>query len=47
MVAQPSKQPNQIDRLLMSVEDYLTLDRNSQDIRYEYLDGYCYMMAGG
>ncbi|HYK86432.1 MAG TPA: Uma2 family endonuclease [Ktedonobacteraceae bacterium] len=40
MIAQPS-------RLRMSVEDYLTLDRNSVDIRYEYIDGYAYMMSGG
>lgn len=40
MVAQPN-------RLLMSVEDYLTLDRHSTDARYEYIDGYVYMMAGG
>jgi Uma2 family endonuclease len=37
----------QPDRLLMSVEDYLTLDRNSRDVRYEYIDGYAYMLAGG
>ncbi len=40
MVAQPH-------RLFMSVEDYLTLDRNSLDARYEYIDGYAYMMSGG
>jgi Uma2 family endonuclease len=40
MVAQPS-------RLLMSEEDYLALDRDSIDTRYEYVDGYAYMMAGG
>ena len=40
MVAQPH-------RTLMSVEDYLTLDRNSIDTRYEYIDGYAYMMSGG
>ncbi len=40
MVAQP-------DRLLMSVEDYLTLDRNSTEVRYEFIDGYAYLLAGG
>ena len=40
MVAQPH-------RTLMSVEDYLTLDRDSVDTRYEYIDGYAYMMSGG
>jgi len=32
---------------LMSVEDYLVLNRNSKDIRYEYLDGEICMLAGG
>ncbi len=32
---------------LMSVEDYLVLNRNSKDIRYEYLDGEIHMLAGG
>lgn len=40
MVAQPN-------RLRMSVESYLTLDRNSTDGRYEFIDGYAYMMSGG
>ena len=40
MVAQPN-------RLRMSVESYVTLDRNSTDVRYEFIDGYAYMMAGG
>ncbi len=40
MVAQPN-------RLRMSVESYLTLDRNSTDARYEFIDGYAYMMSGG
>lgn len=31
----------------MSVEDYLTLDRSSAEARYEYIDGYVYMLAGG
>lgn len=38
MVAEP-------DRLMMSVEDYLTLDRTSTESRYEYVDGYVYMWA--
>jgi Uma2 family endonuclease len=33
--------------LVMSVEDYLTLNRNSKDIRYEYLSGDVRMLAGG
>ena len=40
MVAEP-------DRLMMSVEDYLTLDRSSVEARYEFVDGYVYMLAGG
>ncbi len=32
---------------LMSIEDYLVLNRNSKDIRYEYLDGEMHMLAGG
>jgi Uma2 family endonuclease len=32
---------------VMSVEDYLTLDRNSKDARYEYLEGELRMLAGG
>jgi len=32
---------------LMSVEDYLTLDRNSLEARYEFIDGYAYLLAGG
>ena len=39
MVAEP-------DRLMMSVEDYLTLDRTSGETRYEYIDGYVSMLAG-
>jgi Uma2 family endonuclease len=34
-------------RLLMSVEEYLELDRNSQDTRYEFIDGVVTMLAGG
>jgi Uma2 family endonuclease len=30
----------------MSVEDYLKLDEESEE-RYEYIDGYAYMLAGG
>jgi len=33
--------------LVMSVEDYLILNRNSKDTRYEYLDGEIRMLAGG
>lgn len=33
--------------LFMSVEDYLALDNNSHDARYEYLDGEVRMLAGG
>lgn len=33
--------------LTMSVEEYFALDENSPDTRYEYLDGYVYMMSGG
>ena len=31
----------------MSVEDYLALDRSSIETRYEYIDGYVTMLAGG
>lgn len=31
----------------MSVEEYFELEENNPDARYEYLDGYAYMMAGG
>jgi Uma2 family endonuclease len=31
----------------MSVEEYLELDRSSPDVKYEYIDGEVYMMAGG
>ena len=37
-------QPN---RSLISVDDYLALDRDSAEARYEYIDGYAYMMSGG
>lgn len=32
---------------LMSVEEYFKLEENDPDTRYEYLDGYVYMMSGG
>jgi len=31
----------------MSVEQYFELEENSPDTRYEYFDGYIYMMSGG
>lgn len=31
----------------MSVEEYFRLEENNPDTRYEYLDGYVYMMSGG
>lgn len=31
----------------MTVEECLALDRASSDARYEYLDGYAYLMSGG
>ena len=34
-------------RLFMSVEEYLTLDRNSLEARYEFIDGVVTMLAGG
>ena len=34
-------------RSTMSVEEYLQLDRDSIDTRYEYIDGHVVMMAGG
>ncbi|HZT98362.1 MAG TPA: Uma2 family endonuclease [Ktedonobacteraceae bacterium] len=34
-------------RSTMSVEEYLALDRNSFETRYEYIDGQVYMLAGG
>lgn len=34
-------------RHFMSVEEYLELDRNSLDARYEYIDGIVTMLAGG
>lgn len=35
------------NRPTMSVEEYLALDRNSTETRYEYIDGHVTMMAGG
>jgi Uma2 family endonuclease len=35
------------EKIPMSVEEYLELDRSSSDIRYEYANGYAYMMSGG
>ena len=32
--------------LIMDVEDYLVLNKNSKDMRYEYLDGEIRMLAG-
>jgi Uma2 family endonuclease len=37
----------QHDYSKMDVEDYLTLDKSSQNVRYEYLDGELRMQAGG
>lgn len=34
-------------RTLMSVEEYLILDRNSLEARYEFIDGHAYLLAGG
>lgn len=31
----------------MSVEEYFEIEENAPDVRYEYLDGYVYMMSGG
>ncbi len=33
--------------LTMSVEEYFELEGNNPDTRYEYFDGYVYMMSGG
>ncbi len=32
---------------MMSVDEYLELDRNSSDVHYEYLDGQVWMLASG
>src|SRR5437879_4764172 len=34
-------------RMQMTVEEYLQLDDSSIDVRYEYIDGRVYAMAGG
>jgi Uma2 family endonuclease len=34
-------------RTKVSVEEYLAIDRDSIDVRYEYIDGNMYMLAGG
>ena len=34
-------------RLFMSAEEYLELDRNSLDARYEFIDGVVTMLASG
>src|SRR6185437_17008360 len=31
----------------MSIEEYLTLDRNSLEARYEFIDGHAYLLACG
>ncbi|MBE3560648.1 MAG: Uma2 family endonuclease [Ktedonobacteraceae bacterium] len=35
------------DKLMVSVEEYLQLDRSSAEVRYEYIDGHIRMLAGG
>ncbi len=40
MIAQPQ-------HLKMSVAAYLALDAESRNVRYEYIDGYAYMLAEG
>ncbi len=40
MVTQPTP-------MRMSIEDYIALDSNSSEARYEFIDGYVYMLAGG
>lgn len=40
MIVQPQ-------HLKMRVEAYFALDRESKDVRYEYIDGYAYLLAGG
>lgn len=34
-------------RQTMSVEEYFALEEQNSETRYEYIDGYVYMMAGG
>jgi len=31
----------------LSIEDFLALDRESLDQKYEYIDGHMYALAGG
>jgi hypothetical protein len=31
----------------ITVEEYLALERESPDVRYEYVDGHVLMLAGG
>ncbi len=38
---------DQPQHLKMSVEAYFALDRESRDTRYEYINGYAYLLAGG
>ncbi len=45
MVAEPVS--GQIDRWRMTVEEWRALERESHDVRHEYIDGYVYAMAGG
>ncbi len=40
MMALPNRSP-------LSVEEYLQLDQGSSEARYEYIDGYVRMLAGG
>ncbi len=40
MVMQPTP-------MRMSIEDYFVLDSSSSEARYEFIDGYVYMLAGG
>jgi Uma2 family endonuclease len=35
------------DREFMTFDEYLELDSSNEDVKYEYIDGYAYMMAGG
>ena len=35
------------EHIPMSVEEYFLLEENNPDTRYEYLDGYAYLMSGG
>lgn len=35
------------DRESMSVEEFLSLSQNLLDVKYEYIKGYAYLMAGG